>query len=84
MSTVTQRLRDEHEELLPRLEHIRALADQIQERFDPERVDRVARIHGFLAADLRHRQQPPGQRTAPPALRADALRPLAGGRSDLP
>jgi len=54
MNTVTQRLRDEHKELLPHLEHILALADQIQEGTDSTLVDRVAKLHGSLAEDLLH------------------------------
>jgi len=54
VSTLTQPLRDEHKELLPHLEHILALADEIAEGGNPRLAERVNRIHGFLRDDLLH------------------------------
>lgn len=54
MKTLTQPLRDEHEELLPHLEHILGLADVIAAGANPTLVERVGKIHGFLADDLLH------------------------------
>ncbi|MHB1194221.1 MAG: hemerythrin domain-containing protein [Longimicrobiales bacterium] len=54
MKTLTQPLRDEHKELLPHLDHILGLADEIAEGANPTLVERVGKIHRFLADDLLH------------------------------
>lgn len=54
MKTLTQTLRDEHKELLPHLEHILDLAEALEEGTNSTLVERVDKIHGFLADDLLH------------------------------
>jgi len=52
MTTPTEPLRDEHKELLPHLQHILGLADEIQDGSDPGLVARVGKVHGFLRDHL--------------------------------
>ena len=52
MTTLSQLLRDEHEELLPHLEHILALAHDIETGTSSELVARIRRVLGFLGDDL--------------------------------
>ena len=52
MTPLTQPLRDEHAELRPHLQHILALADEIQDGADPGLVARVGKVHGFLQDHL--------------------------------
>lgn len=52
MNTITEPLRDEHRELLPRIERIRRVADSVG-LVPPEVLrERVAEVHAFLAHDL--------------------------------
>lgn len=52
MKSLTQPLKDEHKELLPHLQHILGLADEIQDGTDPGLVARVGKVHGFLKGHL--------------------------------
>ncbi len=52
MSKLTQPLRDEHAQLLPHLEHVLGLADEIVEGFNPALVNKIGKVHAFLADHL--------------------------------
>jgi len=52
MTTLTQPLKDEHQELLPHLKHILGLADEITDGTDPGLVSRIGKVHGFLTEHL--------------------------------
>jgi iron-sulfur cluster repair protein YtfE (RIC family) len=52
MTRHTQPLRDEHRELAPHLEHLLALADQIEPGTDAELVQRIGQVHAFLTEHL--------------------------------
>ncbi len=52
MPTVTQPLRDEHQELLPHIEHIRTVADRVGDIPSESLRRDVDEVHGFLAHHL--------------------------------
>jgi hemerythrin-like domain-containing protein len=52
MTRPTQPLRDEHQELLPHIEHLRQLADAVGETPPAALVQNVAAVHDFLAHHL--------------------------------
>lgn len=52
MPNVTQPLRDEHAEILPHVEEVRAAADAVGELAREDLAERIDHVHGFLAGHL--------------------------------
>lgn len=52
MTALTQPLRDEHAEILPRIDEVREVADAIGQRSPEVLAKDVARVHEFLAGHL--------------------------------